>query len=43
MKGVLAHALKTELSEDDRKTLLAFLASLPIDVAAFDEESNGRS
>lgn len=42
MKGVLAHALKTELSEEDRKTLLAYMASLPEDVAALDEESNGR-
>jgi predicted RNA-binding protein YlxR (DUF448 family) len=42
MKGGLAHALKTELSEDDRKTLLAYMASLPEAVTAFDEESIGK-
>jgi hypothetical protein len=29
LKGALAQALKTELTEEDRKTLLAFMVSLP--------------
>jgi uncharacterized protein len=29
LKGSLAHALKTELSDEDRQRLLAFLANLP--------------
>jgi uncharacterized protein len=29
LKGALAHALKTELSQQDRETLLAFIDSLP--------------
>jgi uncharacterized protein len=32
MKGALSHALKTELSGQDRQTLEEFLASLPEDV-----------
>ena len=31
LKGALSHALKTELTEQDRKTLLAFMDSLPED------------
>jgi predicted RNA-binding protein YlxR (DUF448 family) len=34
LKGALAHALKTELTEEDRKTLSAFMASLPEDALA---------
>ncbi len=41
MKGVLAHALKTELSEKDREMLLAYMASMPEDVAAPEEITNG--
>jgi uncharacterized protein len=29
LKGALANALKTELSQQDRETLLAFMESLP--------------
>jgi len=29
MKGTLAHALKTDLTDQDRNTLNAFLANLP--------------
>ena len=29
LKGALSHALKVELTEEDRKTLLAFMGSLP--------------
>jgi hypothetical protein len=29
MKGGLAHALKTELTEEDRERLTAFMAELP--------------
>lgn len=29
LKGALSHALKTELTEEDRKILLAFMDSLP--------------
>jgi predicted RNA-binding protein YlxR (DUF448 family) len=31
LKGALAHALRVELSEEDRSELLAFMASLPED------------
>jgi predicted RNA-binding protein YlxR (DUF448 family) len=31
LKGALSHALKTELTEEDRKTLLAYMDSLPED------------
>jgi uncharacterized protein len=41
MKGVLAHALKIELSEDDRRSLLAYMESLPESIVAADEEANG--
>ena len=34
LKGALSHALKTELTEEDRKTLLAFIDSLPEDEPA---------
>ena len=42
LKGVLAQALKTELSEEDRKNLFDYMAALPDDKAARDTESNGR-
>jgi predicted RNA-binding protein YlxR (DUF448 family) len=31
LRGSLAHALKVELSDEDRRELLAFMASLPED------------
>jgi predicted RNA-binding protein YlxR (DUF448 family) len=34
LKGALSHALKTELTEEDRKALLAFMDSLPEDEPA---------
>jgi uncharacterized protein len=34
LKGALSHALKTELTEEDRKTLLAFMNTLPEDESA---------
>jgi len=34
LKGALPHALKVELTEEDRNTLLAFMASLPEDLPA---------
>lgn len=37
LKGALAHALKTELSDVDRETLKAFMASLPEDIPASKE------
>lgn len=40
LKGALAHALKTELTEDDRNTLLAFMASLPEDAPVGEAESS---
>ena len=33
LKGALPHALKTELTAEDRNTLLAFMASLPEDAS----------
>ena len=33
LKGALAHALKTELTDTDREGLLAYVASLPADMA----------
>jgi predicted RNA-binding protein YlxR (DUF448 family) len=42
MKGVLAQALKVELTEEDKRILLAYMTSLPKDDPARDEESNGR-
>jgi predicted RNA-binding protein YlxR (DUF448 family) len=38
LKGGLAHALKTELTDKDRTELLAFMDSLPEDVPAQEEE-----
>ena len=38
LKGALAHALKTELTEEDRKILIAFMASLPEDEPAQEED-----
>jgi predicted RNA-binding protein YlxR (DUF448 family) len=32
LKGVLAHALKTELTEQDRDVLIHYVDSLPVDV-----------
>lgn len=32
LKGALAHALKTELTEQDRDVLIHFVDSLPLDV-----------
>jgi len=32
IKGALAHALKTELTEQDRDVLIHFMDSLPLDV-----------
>ena len=32
LKGALAHALKTELTEQDRDVLIHFVDSLPVDV-----------
>jgi hypothetical protein len=37
LKGALSNALKTELKEEDRNTLLAFMASLPEDAPAPEE------
>mgnify|MGYP000221109591 CR=1 FL=1 len=37
LKGALSHALKTELTEGDRQTLLAFMNSLPEDEPAHEE------
>jgi predicted RNA-binding protein YlxR (DUF448 family) len=31
LKGALSHALKVELTDEDRKTLLAKMDSLPVD------------
>lgn len=36
LKGALAHALRTSLSEEDRERILEFMASLP------EEENSGR-
>ena len=40
LKGALAHALKTELTEKDQETLQNFMASLPEEVSA-PEENHG--
>ncbi|MEW5870263.1 MAG: YlxR family protein [Chloroflexota bacterium] len=40
LKGALAHALKTELTEKDQETLQNFMASLPEEVPA-PEENHG--
>jgi predicted RNA-binding protein YlxR (DUF448 family) len=37
LKGALAHALKTELTDEDRETLKAFMASLPEESSAQEE------
>lgn len=37
LKGALAHALKMELTEENRKELAAFMASLPEDAPAQEE------
>jgi predicted RNA-binding protein YlxR (DUF448 family) len=42
MKGVLAQALKVELTEEDKRILLAYMTSVPEDDPAQDEESNSR-
>lgn len=34
LKGALAHALKVELTEEDRRTLMGFMATLPPEDAA---------
>lgn len=39
LKGALAHALKTELTADDRERLLDFMASLPEDAPADEVQS----
>ncbi len=38
LKGALAHALRVELNEEDRRKLLAFMASLPEDAAVQKDE-----
>lgn len=40
LKGALAHALKTELTEEDRTKLLTFMTSLPEDAPAPEEQEN---
>lgn len=39
LKGALAHALKMEITEEDRKTLMAFMATLPEDQPVAEEDS----
>jgi hypothetical protein len=39
MKGALAHALKVELTEEDRAYLAAFLESLPAETGKILQES----
>ena len=39
LKGPLAHALKTELSDEDRQRLLVFLANLPEEAAEMADAS----
>ena len=41
LKGALAHALRIEISDEDRKELLAFMASLPEDAPVQEEQSAG--
>jgi hypothetical protein len=41
MKGSLAHALKIELTNEDREDLLVFMMTLS-DEASAQEEENGR-
>ena len=38
LKGALSHALKTELTAQDRELLSAFMTSLPEETAATDEQ-----
>ncbi len=38
LKGALAHALRVELNEEDRRKLLAFVASLPEDAPVQKDE-----
>ncbi len=38
LKGTLAHALKIGLSDEDRKELLAFMASLPEDAPVQEDD-----
>jgi uncharacterized protein len=40
LKGALAHALKTELTEEDHRKLLALMSSLPEDAPAPEEQEN---
>ncbi len=40
LKGALAHALKTELTDEDRKGLIVFMASLPEDAPVQEEVHN---
>jgi len=40
LKGALAHALKTELTEEDTSKLLAYMASLPEDAPAPEEQED---
>jgi predicted RNA-binding protein YlxR (DUF448 family) len=41
LKGALAHALKTELTDKDRENLLAYMASLPEEALAQEERHVG--
>jgi hypothetical protein len=43
MRGALAHDLKTELTQSDRETLLAFMATLPDEISLSEEDRNGES
>jgi predicted RNA-binding protein YlxR (DUF448 family) len=38
LNGAIAHALRTELTNDDREYLLAFMATLPDDVTVHEDE-----
>ena len=38
LKGALAHALRVELTNDDREYLSAFMATLPDEVTIHEEE-----
>jgi hypothetical protein len=41
LKGALAHALKTELTSEDKQRLLDYLTSLPEDSANQEEKADG--
>src|SRR5512147_823562 len=41
LRGALAHALKTELTEEDRRRLYAFMASLPEEAAPEEQQHAG--